>query len=124
MDGEVFLVSRMRGQGDSTEAVATGLQVIGRLVVSAALLMCVPLVATGMSDALTIELFGVGAVFAVLVDVLVVRILLGTAVMRLLGRAAYWAPGPLGRFCDRFGIKETDMPADARRQASTRCRGL
>ncbi len=116
MDYEVFLVSRMREQydkqGDSTEAVATGLQSIGRLVVSAALLMCVPLAAIGMSDVLTIKLFGVGMVFAVLVDVLVVRILLGTAVMRLLGRAAWWAPGPLARFYDRFGIKETDVPAD------------
>jgi uncharacterized membrane protein YdfJ with MMPL/SSD domain len=39
-DYEVFLVSRMREQydkrGDSTEAVATGLGSIGRLVVSAA----------------------------------------------------------------------------------------
>ncbi|WP_246203444.1 MMPL family transporter [Streptomyces tailanensis] len=116
MDYEVFLVSRMREQydksGDSTEAVASGLQSIGRLVVSAALLMCVPLAAIGMSDVLTIKLFGVGMVFAVLVDVLVVRVLLGTAVMRLLGRAAWWAPGPLARFYDRFGIKETDMPAD------------
>ncbi|MEU2927128.1 hypothetical protein ABZ636_19070 [Streptomyces sp. NPDC007251] len=65
-----------------------------------------------MSDVLTIKLFGVGMVFAVLVDVLVVRILLGTAVMRLLGRAAWWAPGPLARFYDRFGIKETDVPED------------
>ena len=44
---------------------------------------------------------------AVLADVLVVRILPGTAVMKLLGRAAWWAPGPLARFYDRFGIKET-----------------
>ncbi|MDQ0752043.1 putative membrane protein YdfJ with MMPL/SSD domain [Streptomyces africanus] len=116
MDYEVFLVSRMREQydqlGDSTEAVATGLGSIGRLVVSAAVLMCVPLAAIGMSGVLTIELFGVGMVFAVLVDVLVVRILLGTSVMKLLGRAAWWAPGPLARFYDRFGIKETDMPTD------------
>ncbi|WP_030617957.1 MMPL family transporter [Streptomyces fulvoviolaceus] len=116
MDYEVFLVSRMREQydksGDSTEAVATGLQSIGRLVVSAALLMCVPLAAIGMSEVLTIKLFGVGMVFAVLTDVLVVRILLGTAVMRLLGRAAWWAPAPLARFYDRFGIKETDMPTE------------
>jgi RND superfamily putative drug exporter len=117
MDYEVFLVSRMREQydkqGDSTEAVATGLQSIGRLVVSAAVLMCVPLGAIGMSDVLTIKLFGVGMVFAVLADVLVVRVLLGTAVMRLLGRAAWWAPGPLARFYDRFGIKEGDLPAEA-----------
>lgn len=116
MDYEVFLVSRMREQydkqGDSTEAVAMGLRSIGRLVVSAAVLMCVPLAAIGMSDVLTIKLFGVGMVFAVLVDVLVVRILLGTAVMRLLGRAAWWAPGPLARFYERFGVKETDVPED------------
>jgi RND superfamily putative drug exporter len=30
--------------------------------------------------------------------------------MRLPGRAAWWAPGPLARFYGRFGIKETDMP--------------
>lgn len=116
MDYEVFLVSRMREQydqlGDSTEAVATGLGSIGRLVVGAAVLMCVPLAAIGMSGVLTIKLFGVGMVFAVLTDVLVVRILLGTSVMKLLGRAAWWAPGPLARLDDRFGIKETDAPAD------------
>ncbi|GAA3998332.1 MMPL family transporter [Streptomyces plumbiresistens] len=116
MDYEVFLVSRMREQydqlNDSTEAVATGLQSIGRLVVSAALLMCVPLAAIGMSDVLTMKLFGVGMVFAVLVDVLVVRILLGSAVMKLMGRAAWWAPGPLARFYTRYGIKEVDVPTD------------
>ncbi|GHD03275.1 hypothetical protein GCM10010313_17970 [Streptomyces violarus] len=42
-----------------------------------------------------------------------VRILPGTAVMRLLGRATWWAPGSLARFYDRFGIKETDMPMAA-----------
>ncbi|MEW2395629.1 MMPL family transporter [Streptomyces sp. NPDC046862] len=74
MDYEVFLVSRMREQydkqGDSKEAVATGLRSTGRLVVSAAVLMCVPLAAIGMSGVLTIKLFGVGMVFAVLTDVL------------------------------------------------------
>ncbi|MDT0345074.1 MMPL family transporter [Streptomyces litchfieldiae] len=116
MDYEVFLVSRMREQydllDDSTAAVATGLQSIGRLVVSAALLMCVPLAAIGTSGVLTMKLFGVGMVFAILVDVLVVRILLGTAVMKLMGRAAWWAPGPLARIYTRYGIKETEVPAE------------
>ncbi len=80
---------------------------------SAALLMCVPLAAIGMSGVLTMKLFGVGMVFAVLVDVLVVRILLGSAVMKLMGRAAWWAPGPLARFYTRYGIKETDVPTNA-----------
>ncbi|MDQ1066684.1 MMPL family transporter [Streptomyces canus] len=75
MDCEVFLVSRMREQydqlGDRTEAVATVLGPIGRLTMSAAVLMCVPLAAIGMSGVLTIQLFGVGMVFAALTDVLV-----------------------------------------------------
>ncbi len=65
-----------------------------------------------MSAVLTMELFGAGMVFAALTDVLVVRILLGTAVMKLLGGAAWWASGPLARFHARFGIKETDGPAE------------
>ncbi|WP_369172959.1 hypothetical protein AB5J49_35590 [Streptomyces sp. R28] len=89
----VFLGSRMRDQCDKH---GDGMEVA----------------AIGMSDVLTVELFGVGMVFAVLVDVLVVRILLETAVMRLLGRAAWWAPSPPARFYGRFGIKESGMPAD------------
>ncbi|MEU1448909.1 hypothetical protein [Streptomyces mirabilis] len=77
--------------------------------------MCVPLAAVGMGGVLAIKLFGIGMVFAVLADVLVVRVLLGTVVMRLLGRAAWWAPGPLAPFCNRFGIKETDVQADTDR---------
>ncbi|GAB2879546.1 hypothetical protein GCM10027074_54820 [Streptomyces deserti] len=95
------------------QSADVSLQSIGRLVLSAALLMCVPLTAIGMSGVLTMKLFGVGMVFAVLVDVLVVRILLGSAVMKLMGRAAWWAPGPLARFYMRYGVKETDVPTDA-----------
>ncbi|GAA2500692.1 hypothetical protein [Streptomyces longisporus] len=45
-------------------------------------------------------------------DLLVVPVLLGTAVARLLRRAAWWAPGPHARCSDRLGIKESDMSAD------------
>ncbi|MFJ1597812.1 hypothetical protein [Streptomyces sp. NPDC088261] len=37
---------------------------------------------------------------------MVVRSLLVPAVMRLTGRATWWAPGPLRRFHDRFGLSE------------------
>ncbi|MFF0204069.1 MMPL family transporter [Streptomyces sp. NPDC005017] len=121
MDYEVFLVSRIREQydllDDPTAAVATGLQGIGRLIVSAALLMCVPLAAMATSGVLTMKLFGVGMVFAILLDVAVVRILLVPAVMKLLGRAGWWAPGPLARFYSRYGIKETDAAPEAPRPA-------
>ncbi|MFJ9739217.1 MMPL family transporter [Streptomyces sp. NPDC101166] len=119
MDYEVFLVSRIREQydilGDPTAAVATGLQSIGRLIASAALLMIVPLAAMATSGVLTMKLFGVGMVFAILLDVAVVRILLVPAVMKLMGRAGWWAPGPLARFYSRYGIKETDAAPEAPR---------
>ncbi|MFC4608151.1 MMPL family transporter [Streptomyces maoxianensis] len=112
MDYEVFLVSRIREQydllGEPTAAVATGLQSIGKLIVSAALLMCVPLAAMATSGVLTMTLFGVGMVIAILLDVFVVRILLVPAVMKLMGRAGWWAPGPLAKVYARYGIKETD----------------
>jgi uncharacterized membrane protein YdfJ with MMPL/SSD domain len=117
MDYEVFLVSRIREQydllGDSTAAVATGLQNIGRLIVSAALLMCVPLAAMATSGVLTMTLFGVGMVIAILLDVFVVRILLVPAAMKLMGRASWWAPGPLAKVYARYGIKETDGASEA-----------
>ncbi|MFE5812808.1 MMPL family transporter [Streptomyces sp. NPDC056479] len=112
MDYEVFLVSRIREQydalGDSTAAVASGLQKIGHLIVSAALLMCVPLAAMATSGVLMMKLFGVGMVFAILADVAIVRILLVPAVLKLMGTSAWWAPGPLARFYGKFGIKESD----------------
>ncbi len=118
MDYEVFLVSRIREQydtlGDSTAAVASGLQKIGRLIVNAALLMCVPLAAMATSGVLTMKLFGVGMVFAILADVAVVRLLLVPAVLKLMGRSAWWAPGPLARFYSRFGIKESDAAPEPR----------
>ena len=62
-----------------------------------------------------IKLLGVGMVIALVVDASVVRVLLVPATMRLLGRANWWAPGPLRRLYARYGIRE----ADAQRQPVT-----
>ncbi|MET8871911.1 MMPL family transporter [Nocardia sp. NPDC004604] len=120
MDYEVFLLSRVREQydrlGDPTAAVATGVQRTGRLITSAALLMCVPLAAMAFSQVLTMKLFGVGMVVAIVLDATIVRILLVPAIMRLLGHAGWWAPGPLRKLYARFGIQESDgepAPAEA-----------
>jgi RND superfamily putative drug exporter len=51
---------------------------------------------------------------AVAVDASVVRILLVPAVMRVLGRSAWWAPGPLARLHRRLAIGEA---AEAEPQA-------
>ncbi|MGY1606333.1 MULTISPECIES: MMPL family transporter [unclassified Geodermatophilus] len=112
MDYEVFLLSRIREQydltGDNTTAVATGLQRTGGIITSAALLLLVVIGAFSLSGITFIKMIGVAMAIAIVVDATVVRVLLVPASMRLLGRANWWAPGPLRRVYARYGIRESD----------------
>jgi RND superfamily putative drug exporter len=47
-------------------------------------------------------------IVALLVDATLVRILLVPATMRLLGRANWWAPGPLRRVYRKYGLREEE----------------
>jgi RND superfamily putative drug exporter len=49
---------------------------------------------------------GVGMILALALDATVVRMLLVPAVLRLLGDAAWWAPGPLRRIQEKLAIHE------------------
>ncbi|MCP9953984.1 MMPL family transporter [Actinomadura madurae] len=120
MDYEVFLLSRVREQydltGSNTTAVASGVQRTGAIITSAALLFIVVIGAFATSGITFIKMTGVGMAIAILMDATIVRALLVPATMRLLGRANWWAPGPLARLYGRYGIKEGDAPAPARSQ--------
>jgi len=122
MDYEVFLLSRVRERydvtGDNTEAVAAGLQRTGGIITSAALLLVIVIGAFSASGITFIKLMGVGMIVALIVDASIVRVLLVPAVMRLLGRANWWAPRPLRRLYAKYGIREDEgSAADARRAA-------
>ena len=110
MDYEVFLLSRIKEEydltGDNDHSVAVGLERTGRIVTAAALLLAVVLVAFGMSGVSTLKLFGLGMALAVLVDATLVRATLVPAFMKLAGRANWWAPRPLARIHQRYGISE------------------
>jgi RND superfamily putative drug exporter len=57
------------------------------------------------------RMFGVGLTLAILVDATLVRMLLVPAFMHVLGRVNWWAPKPLARLHERFGISEShDLP--------------
>ena len=114
MDYEVFLLGRIaeehRITGDTDLAVERGLQSTGRVVTSAAVLLVVVFagfVAGGFSP---VKQVGLGLVVAVVIDVTVVRMLLLPAVMRLMGEANWWAPGPLRRLHSRVGLSEAPAP--------------
>jgi len=114
-DYEVFLLSRVRERydqtGDNADAVATGLQRTGGIITSAALLLVIVIGAFSASGITFIKLLGVGMIVALVIDASIVRVLLVPATMRLLGRANWWAPGPLRRLYARYGIREQEIDA-------------
>jgi RND superfamily putative drug exporter len=115
MDYEVFMLSRVREQydltGSNTAAVAAGMQRTGSIITSAALLFIVVIGAFATSGITFIKMTGIGMAIAILMDATIVRALLVPAAMRLMGRANWWAPGPLARIYGRYGIHEGDSPA-------------
>jgi RND superfamily putative drug exporter len=110
MDYEVFLLSRIKEEhdrtGDNTASVALGLERTGRIVTAAAVLISVVFLAFATSGVTFIKLFGIGLAIAVLMDAFVIRATLVPAFMRLAGEANWWAPRPLRRLHDRFGLAE------------------
>jgi uncharacterized membrane protein YdfJ with MMPL/SSD domain len=116
MDYELFLVSRIReywvashrGWGAGDESVARGVAHTARVITAAALIMVISFAALMAAQVSVMRLFGFGLTVAVLVDATLVRMLLVPAFMHLLGRANWWAPQPLARLHDRFGLRETD----------------
>ncbi|OKK14141.1 MMPL family transporter [Streptomyces sp. CB02400] len=115
MDYELFILARMREArertGDDAEAVVDGLRRSGRVVTCAALLLAVVFAAFMTGGFSPILQIGLGLTLAVLIDATVVRMLLVPATMSLLGRRAWWAPAPLRRVHERFGLHEESAEA-------------
>lgn len=113
-DYAVFLLSRIKEARDSgisdSESVAVGLERTGRIVTAAALLFAIAVGAFASGEIVFVKELGVGTALAVLIDATIIRALLVPSLMELLGSRNWWAPGPLRRFHDRFGLSETDGP--------------
>ena len=131
MDYELFLVSRIReywlashrGWGASDESVARGVAHTARVITAAALIMVISFAALMAAQVSVMRLFGFGLSVAVLVDATLVRMLLVPAFMHLLGRANWWAPKPLARLHDRFGLRDGTASALCVNQLRSQGRG-
>jgi uncharacterized membrane protein YdfJ with MMPL/SSD domain len=114
-DYAVFLLSRIKEARDAgasdSECVAIGLERTGRIVTAAALLFAVAMGAFATSQIIFIKENGVGTALAVLIDASIVRALLVPSLMELLGKWNWWAPAPLRRLHERWGISEGAPPA-------------
>ncbi|GAA2609697.1 MMPL family transporter [Streptomyces axinellae] len=116
MDYEVFVTSRVKELHDAgasdREAVVGGLSHTGRIVTMAAGLLAVSFFAFVTGNVSFIQMFGLGSGLAILIDAVAVRGVLVPAAMRLLGRAAWYAPGPLRKLHAKAGLSESGGAAD------------
>ncbi|MCW2632014.1 MAG: ydgH 4 [Pseudonocardia sp.] len=114
MDYEVFVLSRIKEMhdtgADTREAVVHGLARSGRIVTTAAALIAVSFFAFLISKVSLIQLFGLGAGLAILIDATLVRGVLVPAAMRVLGEFAWWAPRPLRRLHAKIGLSDDAPP--------------
>ncbi|NWJ46382.1 MAG: MMPL family transporter [Chloroflexi bacterium] len=112
MDYEVFLLSRVKEHydrfGDTTAAVAHGIQKTGGIITSAAILLVVVIGGFAAGEVVFIKQVGVGLALAILVDATIVRALLVPAAMRLMGKYNWWAPAPLAALYRRAGLSEVE----------------
>jgi len=96
MDYEVFMLSRMREAYDETgsthRAVVLGLARTGKLVTSAALVLCLAFFVLSTSPGLDVKQFGIGLAAGIIFDATVIRALLVPAIMSILGRWNWWLP--------------------------------
>ncbi|MER5781918.1 MMPL family transporter [Streptomyces mobaraensis] len=118
MDYAVFILSRVKEEydrtGDNQLSVATGLEKVGKVVTYAAVILSLVFIVMISSGISYLKAMGLGIPLAILMDSTLVRGILLPAAMRLLGGATWWAPGPLRRFHDRYGISESaPEPAQA-----------
>lgn len=109
MDYEVFLLARIKEYwdltGDNDLAVEQGLQKSGRIITSAAFVMLLVFGGLIIGKLIAVKEAGFALFMTVLVDATLVRMLLVPSTMTILGRWNWWAPGPLRRLHDRYGLR-------------------
>jgi hypothetical protein len=101
MDYEVFVLSRMREEYDETrstsEAVVNALSRTGRLVTSAAIILCISFASITLTPNVDIRVLAFGLAAGILLDATVIRSLLVPALVALFGRWNWWMPARLER---------------------------
>jgi RND superfamily putative drug exporter len=123
MDYEVFLVSRIHEEWERTRdpsrAVREGLAATGGVITAAAAIMIVVFAAFILSPDRMLQQFGLGLAVAVLLDAVVIRCLIVPAVMRLLGRHAWWLPAALARRLPRVALERPEQDPGHREGVSS-----
>jgi putative drug exporter of the RND superfamily len=101
MDYEVFILTRIREAhdrlGSTTQAIVEGLGRTGRLVTSAALILCLAFASLTISPETDLKVVASGLGAGILLDAFVVRALLVPALISLFGPWNWWLPKWIAR---------------------------
>jgi putative drug exporter of the RND superfamily len=120
MDYEVLLISRMRERWLSTgynrDSVAYGLEKTGRLITSAALIMCVAFGGLLIGHEVQLKEFGFGLLASIALDATVIRIVLVPSIMEIMGRWNWWVPARLTEFAKGGAAFEREVEDAVRPQ--------
>jgi RND superfamily putative drug exporter len=106
IDYEVFLLTRMREawlqRRSHLYAIDHGLRHTAGVITGAAVIMSSVFLAFASADIASLQQFGAGLTFAVVLDATVIRVVLLPAIMRVLGPRAWWMPRWLDRRLPNF----------------------
>ncbi|HEV7805836.1 MAG TPA: MMPL family transporter [Solirubrobacteraceae bacterium] len=109
-DYAVLVLARIKEQHDlgasNEEAVALGIGATGRVITAAAAALAVVFLAFAVSKVFFMKQIAIGEAAAVIIDTTIVRALLVPALMGLFGDWNWWAPAPLRRLHERFGLAD------------------
>ncbi|WP_232666575.1 MMPL family transporter [Pseudonocardia sp. TRM90224] len=96
MDYEVFMLSRIKERfevtGDADRAVLEGLQRSAPLVTAAAGVLALSFALYATGQVMYLQMIGIGTAVAIVVDATIIRAVLVPSLMRMAGRANWWAP--------------------------------
>lgn len=101
IDYEVFVFARMREEylrtGSTETAIAEGVIRTAPVVTGAALVMIIVFLSFSVSSFATMRNFGVAQAVGVSIDAFLIRLVVVPAMMRALGKRAWWMPAWLDR---------------------------
>lgn len=105
IDYEIFLFARMREEydrtGSSELAIKNGIDRTAHVITGAAIIMIAVFVAFSLSPFGTIKDFGAAQAIAVFIDAFIIRLVVVPALMRSMGKWAWWLPKPFRRLASR-----------------------
>jgi len=117
MDYDILLITRMReevtrGRGNN-EAIVHAMESTGGIITACGIVMAAAFGSMMLSNGFLLKQFGFALMFAILLDATVVRIYLVPAIMALLDKWNWWAPGPFRRMNEKRDIARAEVLREA-----------